>query len=322
MGVNLKDIIPKEGIRLEALDGKVLAIDAPNTVYQFLSSVRQPDGTPLMDSHGNVTSHISGLFYRTVRFIGSGIKPVYVFDGKPPELKREEIERRRGLKEESRAKYETAMAEGRTEDARKYAMRTSRFTKEMAEESKELLGFMGVPYVQSPAEGEAQCSHMCQRCDAWAVASQDYDALLLGAPRLVRGLASSGNPEIEMIKLDEALKGLGVSRSQLIDIAILVGTDFSPGVKGIGPKKALKAVREGNVGSIKVDFDMDAAREIFLHPEVTEDYKIEWKHPDVESLVSFLCEKHDFSPKRVRSTAGNLEAALKRFSQKSLDSWF
>jgi len=320
MGVNLKDIIPHKEIEFEQLKGKTIAIDALNSLYQFLASIRQPDGTPLMDSKGNVTSHLSGLLYRTSRLMDIGIKPIYVFDGEPPELKRAELDYRKSLKEEALEEWKKAKKEGRLEDARKFAQRTSRFTDEMLEDSKKLLDYMGVPYVQAPGEGEAQCAYMCIKGDAWAVGSQDYDALLFGAPLLVKGLTLSGKLELSLVSLEDTLKELKISREGLIDIAILVGTDFNAGIKGIGPKKALKAVYEKTLNEFQIDFD--SVRKIFLKPEKTDDYRIEWKKVDTELLVKFLCSEHNFNEERVRKTSDELLSALKEFSQQDLSKWF
>jgi flap endonuclease-1 len=322
MGVNLKDIIPHRKINFEDLKGKVIAIDALNSLYQFLASIRQPDGTPLMDSQKRVTSHLSGLLYRTVRLINLGIKPVYVFDGEHPELKKQEIEQRRERKAEAEKEWKKAISEKRLEDAKKFAKRTSKFTDEMLEDSKTLLDLMGVPHVQAPSEGEAQCVHLCEKGDAWATGSQDYDSLLLGTKRLIRGLTLSGSFELELISLEETLKNLNITREQLIDIAILVGTDFNEGIKGIGPKKALKIVKEDKLNELKIDFNFQKVREIFLKPKVTDDYKINFQEPDTEKLVEFLCKEHDFSETRVRKAAGNLKDALKELSQKDLSAWF
>lgn len=324
MGVNLKDIIASQPLDFSDLKGKVIAVDALNSLYQFLASIRQPDGTPLMDSKRNVTSHLSGLLYRTIRLTQMGIKPIYVFDGKPPHLKTREIESRSELKDAAEHEWHMAKKEGRIEDAKKYAMRTSRLSREMLEDSKNLLSCMGIPQVQAPSEGEAQCVHLCNRGDAWAVGSQDYDSLLLGAPRLVKGLTLSGTLELSIIHLDKALGELGISQEQLIDLAVLVGTDFNDGVKGIGPKKALKIVREGKVGEVSanVDFDFEEVRNLFLHPQVSDEYSVEWKKPDRDGIIRLLCEEHDFSEERVNTAIGNLEKSLKEFSQKDLSAWF
>jgi len=206
MGVNLKDLITPEPISFSDLKGKTIAVDALNSLYQFLASIRQPDGTPLMDSKKNVTSHLSGILYRTIRLLELGIKPVYVFDGKPPALKGKEITQRSEAKEEAHYEWIKAKEEGRMEDARKYAMRTARITSEMLRESKDLLNYMGIPSIQAPGEGEAQCVKLCINGDAWAVGSQDYDSLLLGAPRLIRGMTLSGTLDLSMITLEKPFK--------------------------------------------------------------------------------------------------------------------
>lgn len=322
MGVNLKDIIPHEPLDFEDLKGRVIAIDALNSLYQFLASIRQPDGTPLMDSKNRVTSHLSGLLYRTVRLIQLGIKPIYVFDGEPPELKIREITQRRESKDIAHMEWKKAIEEKRIEDAKKFAQRTSKITGEMVDDSKKLLEFMGVPYVQAPSEGEAQCVEICRKNDAWAVGSQDYDAMLLGAPRLVRGLTLSGTFELTIVHLEKVLNDLGVTGEQLVEIAILVGTDFNKGIKGIGPKKALKIIKENKLNEIQFDFDFNEVKNIFLNPVVTEDYTINWREPDINSMVDFLSNEHDFSEERVKKAGENLATAFREFSQRGLSEWF
>ncbi|MFH1835901.1 MAG: flap endonuclease-1 [Methanobacteriota archaeon] len=321
MGVNLKDLVVHKPLSLNDLSGKTIAVDALNSLYQFLASIRQADGTPLMDGGGNVTSHLSGLFYRTVRLLRLGIKPIYVFDGEPDELKKIEIRKRRKAKEEAERKWEKAKAEGRLEDARKYAMRTSRFTKDMLEESKQLLEFMGVPYIQAPGEGESQCALLVERGDAWAVGSQDYDALLFGSKILVKGLTLSGELELKMLFLDEVLADSGLSREQLVDLAILIGTDFNEGVHGIGPKKGLAVVLEGRMSEFEIP-DLERIRNIFLKPNVSEDYEINWGGVDTGGLVEFLSGKHGFSEDRIRKTAKDLSTAYREFQQQIISKWF
>ena len=322
MGVNLKDIVPHEPLEFEQLNGRTIAIDALNTLYQFLASIRQPDGTPLMNSKGEVTSHLTGLLYRTSNLLKLGIKPVFVFDGVPHKLKHHELERRAEFKKESQEEWQKAKDEGRIEDALKHAKRTSRFTDEMLKDSKLLLEYMGIPFIQAPSEGESQCAYMCLKGEAWAVGSQDYDALLFGAPRVVKGLTLSGKMELSMIELDRTLSSLGVSREQLVDIAILVGTDFNEGVHGIGPKKGLKAVKENRLGEFQVDFDFNEIRDIFLKPKTTDDYEVKWGLADEKGLVEFLCRRHDFSESRVVNAARELVERQKAFTQQNLSKWF
>ncbi len=347
MGVNLREIIPPEAIRqisLDELKWKVVAIDAYNALYQFLTAIRQPDGTPLMDRQGRITSHLSGLFYRTINLAEHGIKPVYVFDGKPPEIKYIEIERRKKVKSEAVKKYEEAVKRGDKEAARRYAQMASKLTDEMVAEAKRLLDAMGIPYVQAPAEGEAQAAFLARRGDAWAAASQDYDSLLFGAPRLVRNLAITGRRKLpkkdvyvevspELIELDKLLKALGITREQLVALAILVGTDYNPdGLKGIGPKTALKMVKAYRdpvkllENLPKHEFPTDPLKiyEYFLNPPVTSDYRLEWREPDEKAVYTILVEEHDFSPERVRNALERLKKAYREYfkgKQYGLDAW-
>ncbi|NPA04644.1 MAG: flap endonuclease-1 [Crenarchaeota archaeon] len=350
MGVNLREIIPKSAVRelsLDELRGRVVAIDAYNALYQFLTAIRQPDGTPLMDRYGRVTSHLSGLFYRTINLMEHGIKVVYVFDGKPPEMKYMEIERRKKIKTEAVKKYEEALKKGRLEEARRYAQMAARLTDEMVEDAKRLLKAMGVPYVQAPAEGEAQAAYMARKGDAWAAASQDYDSLLFGAPRLVRNLAITGKRKLprknvyievkpELIELEKLLKELGITREQLIVLGIMIGTDYNPeGIRGIGPKTALKRVKAipDPRKLLKMlprhefpeGVDPEKIFEYFLNPPVTDNYKLEWREPNEQEVYRILVEEHDFSPTRVKNALARLKKAYKEYfkaKQLGLDMWF
>lgn len=339
MGVNLSDIVVAHEISLKDLSGKVIAIDAYNSLYQFLSIIRQPDGTPLRDSFGRVTSHLSGLLYRTANYMAEGIKPVYVFDGRPPELKMRTIQERMHVRNRALEEWEEALKRGDLEEARTRAQQASFLTRDMVEEAKKLLDYMGVPWVQAPSEGEAQAAYMALRGDAYASASQDFDSLLFGAPRLVRNMAITGKRKLprkrvyvevkpEMLVLDEILKNLEITREQLVDIGILVGTDFNPGVKGIGPKKALKLIRK--LGSLErvveekgiVVENYEEIRKIFLQPPTTNNYKLEWKEFNEDKLIEFLCDEHDFSRERVMSAVEKMKAFKRYREQRSLDAWF
>jgi len=341
--VNLGDLVPKMKVDLKSLSGKSIAIDAYNALYQFLAIIRQPDGTPLKDSSGKVTSHLSGLLYRTANLVEMGIKVVYVFDGVPPALKEAEIKRRVKMKEEALVKYEQALREGRVEEARTYAQMTSRLKDYMAEDSKRLLTQMGVPWVQAPSEGEAQAAYMTRKGDTNYCASQDYDSLLFGAPTLVRNVTISGRRKLprkpvyvevipETVELDQVLKELGITREQLIDIGILLGTDFNPeGVKGIGPKTAVKLIKQyGSLEELlptlkEAEFPVEPQRirEIFLNPEVTDNYKLAWKDPDIEGVVDFLSRERDFSEERVRKALEKMTEGLRKAKGKTtLEAWF
>ncbi len=254
MGVDFKDLVPKTPVKLEDLSGKIIAIDAYNAIYQFLSIIRQPDGTPLKDSTGHITSHLSGLFYRTSNLVEMGIKTIYVFDGIPPTLKATEIERRRQVKVEAAVHYEKAVAKGDTAKMRMFAQATTSMKDYMQEDSHKLLELMGVPWIQAPSEGEAQAAFMTKCGHADYCASQDYDSLLFGAPRMLRNITISGRRKRgkayvevvpEVMELSKTLNETGLTYEQLIDVGILIGTDFNPdGIKGLGPKTALKLIKE------------------------------------------------------------------------------
>jgi flap endonuclease-1 len=343
LGVNLRNIVTKAIVRLEDLSGKSIAIDAYNALYQFLAIIRQPDGTPLKDSTGKITSHLSGLLYRTSNLVEIGIKPIYVFDGAPPVLKEVEIKRRMKAKEEATVMYERALAKGRIEEARMYAQATSRLKDYMAEDSKRLLSLMGLPWIQAPSEGEAQAAHLTKRGHSGYCASQDYDSLLFGAPRLLRNVTISGRRKLpsknvyvdvvpEVVELANVLKECGITYEQLIDVGILIGTDFNPdGIKGLGPKTALKLIKEhGTIENALPHFknaefpaEPQRIREIFLHPKVTDYYKLEWAEPDIEGIVNFLVREKDFSEDRVRKALEKMRQGTKKLKGKTtLEKWF
>ena len=328
MGVKFKDIVSPEEISLKDLEGRTVAIDAYNTIYQFLSGIRQRDGSPLMDQNGNVTSHLSGIIYRTASIVDKGIKPIYVFDGDSSEHKAKTIEQRKAIKEEAMEKWEEAKAAGNIEEARKFAIRTSRMSPYILESSKKLLDYMGIPYVQAKGEGEAQGAYMVGQGDAWAVASQDYDCLLFGAPRIIRNLTLSGGlSNLEYLELQKVLEDIDLTREQLIDVALMVGTDFNEGIHGIGAKTGLKLIRNNTLedilvqkGITEVNVEPDELRDIFLKHDVNTDYEIKFKSAKKDKLVEFMCEEHGFSESRVL----NVTEKLKKLSstQKSLEDWF
>ncbi len=328
MGTKLADIIEAQKISLSDLSGKKIAIDAFNTLYQFLSIIRQPDGTPLMDRKGRVTSHLSGLFYRNLNLLEEGILPVYVFDGESPKLKSGEVARRIEIREAAYEEWQTAKKEGRIEDARKAAQASSRLTNAMVEESKHLLSAMGIPHIQAPSEGEALAAQMARDGTVWASASQDNDSLLYNCPRMIRNLSISGRRRVsrsktfktispELIDLDLNLRLLGITREQLIDIAMLVGTDYNDKVPRIGQKTALKLVKEfesleGIVkdGKYEIDFPFDEIRDIFLDPPKADVESFDWSNPDIEEVTKILCSEHDFSVNRVQPSLERLSAKL------------
>jgi flap endonuclease-1 len=325
MGVFLTPITVRHPTTLAALRGRTIAVDGNLELYQFLSIMRTRDGTPLQDTQGRITSHLNGLVFRTTRLIADfDIRPVFVFDGPPPELKREEIRKRREAREKSQREYEAALAAGDTAAAWSKSVMTSRLTRSMVEEAKTLLTDLGIPWVQAPSEGEAEAAFLARRGDAWAVGSKDYDSLLFGAPRLVRFLAVSSTEFLpsrgrsrfvppEILDLEENLQSLSLTREQLIDAAILIGTDFNDGVKGIGPKTAVRLMRDyGSLGEVPAEIrsslpgNANAIREFFLSPPTVPADKIVRGTFDPEAVVEFLCVERGFSRSRVESALARL----------------
>ncbi len=327
MGTSIGEILEPLETSFDALSGKVIAVDAYNTLYQFLSIIRQPDGTPLKDSSGRTTSHLSGLIYRTTNLMEKGLKLVFVFDGKPPELKAKVIKARTERREAARKKWEEAEV---PEEALKYAKASTRIDVMIVEESKQLLTYMGIPHVQALSEGEAQAAYMVIKGDAEFVCTQDYDSLLFGAPRVIRNLsAPRKKARLELLDLHKFVQKQGITREELIDLAILVGTDFNEGVKGIGAKTALKLIKkyhsiEKIIANSKIVEDTGIAnyelvRDIFLVPEVSDSYEIVWRAPDVVKLKEMLCEEHNFAEERVCNA---LERSLvPKVKQGSIEQW-
>lgn len=336
MGVDISSLLQPREIDLKMLNGRMVAVDAFNVIYQFLSNIREYDGSPLKDNNGNITSHLSGLFYRSVSLTEAGVILVYVFDGKPHPLKDKTIKERIALKEKAEEEYRMSLAMGDVEKAKSFASRTSKLTKEMVEESKELLSALGIPTIDAPSEGEAEASYLSQRGRVYSVVSQDYDSLLFGAPRLVRNLTITGkrrnprtgraqdvNPEI--IDLSETLRTLSITREQLIDMGILIGTDFNDGVRGIGPKKALQLIKRygslDRIPGISIEYYEDI-KAIFLNPEVFDPGDISLPELNEEKITEILVSRHNFSIDRVRSALARLKEVKRAGVQRSIDSFF
>ena len=340
MGLDLKSLLVRDKTKLESFTNKIVAIDAYNAIYQFLAIIRGPEGLHLTDTQGRVTSHITGLLYRNINFLSLGIKPVYVFDGKPPSLKSAEIEHRKQIKKDATVKYERAVSEGKMEDARKFAQQTTSMKDGMVEDSKHLLDLFGIPYIQAPSEGEATASYLTTIGKATDTGSQDYDSLLFGAQRLLRNITTSGkrklpgkpvyvNVEPEEINLNNVLNNCKITREQLIDIGILLGTDFNPdGFKGIGPATAIKFIQKyskiENIPQIQKelsDIDYESIRKEFLNPQVINPTNLKWNPINQDELISFLCDERDFSIDRVKKSLEKVNS-VENSKTDRLDKWF
>ncbi|MCL5681419.1 MAG: flap endonuclease-1 [Candidatus Thermoplasmatota archaeon] len=336
MGVDISSLLETKDLDTKTLNGRMLGVDAYNVIYQFLSNIREYDGSPLKDSNGNITSHLSGLFYRSINLLEGGMIPVYVFDGKPHPLKDKTIKERIALKEKAEEEYRTSLAMGDMEKAKSYASRTSRLTSDMVNESKHLLRALGIATIDAPSEGEAEASFLSMRGRVYSAVSQDYDCLLFGAPRLIRNLTVSGKRRYgrtgrvidvkpEIIELNDVLRKLEVTREQLIDIGILVGTDFNDGIRGIGPKKAIQQIRKygslEKIPGISIEYYQEI-KNIFLNPEVNDPGEIMLPELDEQLVFEILVDRHNFSPERVTSFLSKIRGVKKSGVQRSIDSFF
>ncbi|MFW9831319.1 MAG: flap endonuclease-1 [Candidatus Thorarchaeota archaeon] len=340
MGVKLAPLINPQVLTLENLRGRSFAVDAANQLHQFLANIRTPDGVPLKDREGRITSHLVGLLYRTTRLITEyNLHLIFVFDGKPPDLKSDEIAKRQKQREQAEHDYKKALAKGDLKTAFSKAVRTGRLTRSMAKEAQQVLTYLGIPFVQAPGEGEAQAAYMVQRGDAWATASRDFDTLLFGAPRLLRYLTLTGRKRLpskgtsvplqpELIDLHKVLSDNGISREQLVDMALLIGTDFNSGVPQIGPKTALKLIKENNsLDNLpskileKLPPNYHKIRRIFLDHPITDEYDLSSHSIDKEGLIKFLCHERGFSETRVIGVIDRMKKVQEGQSQKSLDGW-
>lgn len=343
MGVSLSELVNNKTISIKELSGKTFVVDGFNMLYQFLTTIRGPDGAPLTDKHGKVTSHLVGLFSRSTKLMQEGLQLLFVFDGKAPELKHKERERRKKLKEAAQAAYDKAKEAEDVESMKKYAGRTTRLTPEMITEAKELLEALGIPIVQAPSEGEAQAAHMVKKGDAWGLISQDYDCLLFGTPRMIKNLSitqrkkkpgafATTQVEPDLLTLQDTLDQLEITREQLITLGLLIGTDFNiGGIKGLGPKKGLKLVKEHpepkelfDVAKWEehFDFDWQEAYNLFTDMPVTDEYELKWTGVDSDAVRKVLVERHDFSKNRVDLVLEKLEKQGKDRAQKGLGEFF
>lgn len=342
MGVRIVELLERHEVMLEELSGRIIVVDAPNHLYQFLTTIRGPDGSPFKDSRGNTTSHLIGLFSRAASLMQKNLRLFFVFDGKVPELKHRELEKRKAIKKMAEEQYVRALRQGDSEQMRKFAGRFSRLTPEMIDDAKRLLGNLGIPYMDAPSEAEAQAAYIVRKSDAFAVSSQDADSFLFGAPRLIRNLSITGRRKKagaleyshvtpEIIVLEEVLGKLGIDRKQLIVLGMLVGTDYNPGgIKGIGPKKGLELVKKhkGNYADLfrevgwadYFEESWESIYKLFEQIPVSDNYRLKWGRPDKDKAVSFLCSEHDFSVERVSKTMDELLKSSG--SQKGLGDFF
>lgn len=320
--------------------GRKIAIDASMSIYQFLIAVRGDGGTTLTNESGEVTSHLMGMFYRTIRMVENGIKPLYVFDGKPPILKTKELAKRFIRREEAGKNLEEAQELGNAVDVEKFSRRLVKVTPQHNADCKKLLALMGIPYIDAPGEAEAQCSALVSAGFVYAVGSEDMDTLTFGSPILVRHLTFSEARKmpISEIHLDQVLKGLELTMPQFIDLCILLGCDYCENIKGIGPQKAVKFIQEyGSLEKVLEQLDrtkyqisdewpIDQVRNLFTNPDIASldqiKEKIHWTEPDEQGIIDFLVKENAFNEERIRNAVKKLTKSFQTPVQGRLDTFF
>lgn len=346
MGVkNLSSVLPehtKLTTKLERLDGMKVGFDAFNVLFQFLATIRTPDGSSMSDDEGNITSHLIGILTRGSSLLQNGISPVFVFDGQSHEFKDKEKQKRRDARDLAQIENEKAIEEGNMDRARMFAKRVNKLTPEMVDDAKELLTAMGIPIVQAPGEGEAQSAQLTIDGVLDATSSQDYDTLMFGSPVLLRNLSVSQTRRTrdgavkkvfpEEYRLSQVLDSLGLTQEQLVDLGIMMGTDFNDGFNGVGPKTALKFInkyksfqaayeQEEKLQAVEVEYE--EIRDIFLKPNVLKGYSVEFGMLyDTEAIISFLND-HNFDIGRYNNIINKTERYIqKNAAQTSLDDFF
>ena len=315
MGCNLRDLASPSAIEMGDLAGERIAVDAFLTAYQFITSLRArgdgKDGTYLRDSSGRPVSHLMGFLDRSSALVGAGIDPVFVFDGRPHELKFETLAERKERRVNAREKWEAAVEAEDWQAADKLGAQVVSYTPEMVQETKQLLDYLGIAWIEAPMEAEGAASVWCRLGQVSGVASQDWDVLLYGGPVMIRNLTSHGTRKFgrmvtaERIVLDDLLESHDITHEQLVDLGIMVGTDFHPGIRGIGPKTGLKLIKEhGTIEAVceakekEIPERLDEIRELFLNHPIQGDLPPSGM-VDEEELRRFLIDEREFSERRI-----------------------
>ena len=330
MGVKLQNIIVRKNIEFQDLKGRIIAVDAPNIIMGLFNFARKnPDGTYaglILDRTQRPISHLYGLLYRINFYYSKDVFVIFCFDGKVSELKR--VITKDQLKDFifSERWYHEAIQGKNFELARQIALSKEYMWQNIIRESKQLLGALGVPYIDSPASAESQCAHMVQRGFTNYSNSQDFDSLLFGCPKVIQNLSKSLRrkvqgrwqyQKIKPVKIDLAknLTNLRISIFQLVDIGLLIGTDYFPGIDGIGPKKALTLIRKYHTLESLIlkeyrnhDFRdltpeiIKKVRKLFSFPDVNESYNnLLWNPPNKSRIFFLLCEEHNLNKERVKN---------------------
>lgn len=335
-------------VQLKSLTGYKIACDASMAIYQFLISTQGYNNyglSELKDKDGNLTGHLQGLLSRSILMLENGIKPIWVFDGKPPELKLELLKERKDNKESAKEKMNKAIEEDDKDAVLKFAGQTVRVTSQMTEDAKRLIRALGLPCIEAPGEAEAECTYLVKQGHAYAVASEDMDCLTFGTERMIRGFNSKDEP-VSIITLKDVLKELEITMNQFIDICILCGCDYTGTISNIGPIKAYNFIKEhetienvllfvddDNLNNTKKktkyeysleNFKYDLVRKEFNSPLVLDNTQVNitFSKPDEEEIRKFLIEEKGFSENRINSALSRLESAKNKSNQGRIDSFF
>jgi flap endonuclease-1 len=343
---------------VDELSGRVAAIDASTALYQFMNDIKIQSKlgnipeSALKNDRGEITSHLKGMLARAVRYVQLGVKPVWVFDGKPPELKRGELRRRREIKQLAEKRSKEAEERGDVEEANRQNRRATRVEREHVEGAKKLLRLLGFPVIEAPSEAEAQCVDLCTRGAVDAVVSEDMDCLTFGAPLLLRNVKMSKQrtKKVLRFRVKDVLDGLNMTMEQFVDMCILCGCDYAPSIPGIGPKRALDGIRkhgcveayvralqdsgslaklykneDKTAAEVISDLRVEAVRKLFFEPEVLHQEelpRLQWEAPQTNALVDWLVRDNGFSKKSVESSLDRLTKARKRGVQGRITSIF
>lgn len=312
-----------------------IAIDASLSIYQFLIAIRS-DSATLTTDDGQTTSHLVGMFYRTIRMVSNGIKPLYVFDGLPPNLKLDEITKRQAKAKEAVKEYEKAVEEEDKEKIEKYDKRKTRVTKKHNDDCKRLLYLMGIPYVEAPSEAEAFCAYLSKTGKVYGVATEDMDALTFGSTNLLRNMNASESKKLPIheYNIELLLQELNMNIDEFIDLCILLGCDYCASIKGVGPQKAFsliqkyrsieKIIEEEKKIEIPADWEYKEARKIFqtLSTDITDYEIVKNNEIDEEGLIKFLAEENGFAVDRIKNGIEKMKKQKGKPTQTRIESFF
>ncbi|AEN06256.1 flap endonuclease-1 [Halolamina sp.] len=321
---DLRAVAAIEDIPFSELSGSVVAVDAHNWLYRYLTTtVKFTADSVYTTSDGDEVANLLGVVQGLPKFFEADMTPVLVFDGGVTDLKSDEVERRREQRKKAEERKQEAEEAGDSVEAARLEARTQRLTDTIHETTRGLLDRLDVPYIEAPAEGEAQCAHMAATGEVDYAGSEDYDTMTFGAPRTLRQLTSKGHPEL--MDLQKTLEKHDISYEQLVDVALLMGTDFNEGVTGYGPKTAVKAVKEhGDIWGVMEAEDVyvanaDRVRELFFDPPVTDDYELDLDiDPDLDAARAYVSAEWEVPAEEVERGFERIEESL---VQTGLDDW-